>query len=69
MKNNIPVERAIKNFTQEDVAKKIAVSRQTTNAMEANTYVPSTVFGIKNCKAFRQASGSYFYIGKGRLSV
>ena len=43
MKNNIRVERAIKNITQEDLANKIGVSRQTINAMEANKYVPSTV--------------------------
>ena len=43
MKNNIRVERAIKNITQEELARQISVSRQTINAMEANKYIPSTV--------------------------
>ena len=43
MKNNLRVERAIKNITQEDLSKLIGVSRQTINAMELGKYVPSTV--------------------------
>lgn len=52
MKNNIRIERAIKNLTQEDLAKKISVSRQTINAMEANKYVPSTVLALKIARVF-----------------
>ncbi len=52
MKNNIKVERAIKGFTQEDLAKKVSVSRQTINAMEANKYVPSTVLALKIAREF-----------------
>ena len=40
MKNNIKVERAIKNLTQEDLAIKASVSRQTINATETNMYRP-----------------------------
>jgi putative transcriptional regulator len=52
MKNNIRVERAIKNITQDELAKLIEVSRQTINAMEANKYVPSTVLSLKIAKVF-----------------
>ncbi|MCF1716134.1 helix-turn-helix transcriptional regulator [Flavihumibacter sp. RY-1] len=52
MKNNLKVERAIHGFTQEDLAKKIGVSRQTINAMEANKYVPSTVLALRLAKVF-----------------
>ena len=52
MKNNIRVERAIKNITQDELAKLIGVSRQTINAMEANKYVPSTVLSLKIAKVF-----------------
>lgn len=52
MKNNIKVERAIKNLTQEELAKKVSVTRQTINAMEANKYVPSTVLALKIAKVF-----------------
>ena len=52
MKNKLKIERAIKDITQEDLAKKIGVSRQTINAMEANKYVPSTVLALKIAKYF-----------------
>jgi putative transcriptional regulator len=47
MTNNIKVLRAIKNISQEDLAKKIKVSRQTINAMEKGKYVPSTLLALK----------------------
>lgn len=52
MKNTIRVERAIHNLTQADLAEKIAVSRQTINAMESNKYVPSTVLALKIARLF-----------------
>jgi putative transcriptional regulator len=54
MKNTLKVERAIKNFTQEDLARLIGVSRQTINAMEANKYVPSTVLALKIARVFEK---------------
>jgi putative transcriptional regulator len=52
MKNTIKVQRAIKELTQEELAQKVSVSRQTINAMEANKYVPSTVLALKIAKVF-----------------
>ncbi len=52
MKNRIKVERAEHNLTQEDLANRIAVSRQTINAMEAGKYVPSTVLALKIARVF-----------------
>jgi putative transcriptional regulator len=52
MKNNIKVQRAILNITQEELAKRIGVSRQTVNALEAG-YVPSTVLALKISKYFK----------------
>lgn len=52
MKNTLKVERAVKNLTQEELAKRIGVSRQTINAMEANKYVPSTVLALKIARVF-----------------
>ena len=65
MKNNIRVERAIKNITQEDLANKIGVSRQTINAMEANKYVPSTVLALKIAKVFGKSVEDIFTLEKG----
>jgi putative transcriptional regulator len=52
MKNNIRVERAIKNITQGDLAEQTGVSRQTINAIESNKYVPSTVLALKIARVF-----------------
>ena len=62
MKNNIKVERAIHNLTQEDLANKVSVSRQTINAMEANKYVPSTVLALKIARVFNKAVEEIFML-------
>ena len=62
MKNNIKVERAILNLTQEELANKISVSRQTINAMEANKYVPSTVLALKIAKVFNKPVELIFFL-------
>lgn len=54
MKNNIRVERAIKNITQADLADLIGVSRQTINTIESNRYVPSTVLALKIARIFEK---------------
>jgi putative transcriptional regulator len=65
MKNTIKVQRAIKGLTQEELAQKISVSRQTINAMEANKYVPSTVLALKLAKLFNQHVEELFILEKG----
>ena len=52
MKNNIRVQRAIKNITQGDLAEMVGVSRQTINSIESNKYVPSTVLALKMARVF-----------------
>lgn len=65
MKNRIKVERAIHNLTQEDLAKKVGVSRQTINAMEANKYVPSTVLALKIGHIFGKQVEEIFELDEG----
>ncbi len=62
MKNNIKVQRAIANLTQEDLAKLVSVSRQTINAMEANKYVPSTVLSLKIAHVFKIPLEEIFFL-------
>ena len=64
MKNNIKIERAIKGLTQEELANKVSVSRQTINAMEANKYVPSTALALKIAKVFNKAVEEIFILEK-----
>jgi putative transcriptional regulator len=52
MKNNLKVQRAIKNISQEDLAKLVGVSRQTINALEKEKYIPSTVLSLKIARFF-----------------
>jgi putative transcriptional regulator len=47
MKNNIKVLRAEKGITQEDLADKVNVTRQTIIAIEKNKYIPSLELAYK----------------------
>jgi putative transcriptional regulator len=62
MKNTLKVERAIKGLTQEQLAQKVAVSRQSINAIEANKYVPSTVLALKVAKVFNKTVEEIFIL-------
>jgi putative transcriptional regulator len=65
MKNSIKVERAIHDFTQEQLAQKLGVSRQTIHAIEANKYVPSTVLALKLAELFNKQVGEIFRLDEG----
>lgn len=52
MKNRLKIARAELNITQEELAKRIGVSRQTINAVESGKYVPSTVLALKMAHVF-----------------
>ncbi len=54
MKNRIKVERAIKNITQQELAKSVGVSRQTINALELCKYIPSTILSIRIAEFFEK---------------
>jgi putative transcriptional regulator len=60
MKNNLKVERAIKNITQDDLSKQIGVTRQAINAIELNKYVPSTVLALKLSQFFGKTVNEIF---------
>ncbi len=60
MQNTIKVERAILDLTQDGLAKRIGVSRQTINSIEANRYVPSTVLALKLSVVFSKPINDFF---------
>jgi putative transcriptional regulator len=62
MKNSLKVERAIKNITQEELAKKIGVSRQAINAIELRKYVPSTILALKLSQYFGKTVNEIFIL-------
>lgn len=65
MKNTIKVERARHNLTQQDLAEKVQVSRQTINSIEAGKYVPSTVLALKISKVFGVSLEEIFELEEG----
>ena len=60
MLNKLKIERAILDITQEDLAKRIGVSRQTINSIEKNRYVPSTVLALKISEICNKAVNEIF---------
>lgn len=60
MKNTLKVQRAIHDLTQEQLAEKIGVSRQTINSIEKNRYVPSTVLALKLSALFEIPVNEFF---------
>ncbi|MAT89513.1 MAG: transcriptional regulator [Flavobacteriaceae bacterium] len=60
MKNTLKVERAILNLTQQELAERIGVSRQTIHSIEASRYVPSTVLALKLSEVFGKPVNDFF---------
>jgi putative transcriptional regulator len=60
MKNRLKIERAILNITQEELAERIGVSRQTINSIETNRFVPSTVLALKLSMLFGKSVNDFF---------
>jgi putative transcriptional regulator len=50
--NKIKVLRAEKGFTQEELAEKVGVTRQTILAIEKNKYVPSLLLAFRIAREF-----------------
>ncbi len=53
MKNSLKVQRAMHNLTQEELAEKIGVTRQTVIAIESNKYLPSLGLAFKIARLFK----------------
>jgi putative transcriptional regulator len=62
MRNSLKVERAIKDITQEELAKIIGVSRQAINSIELGKYVPSTILALKLSRYFNKSVNKIFIL-------
>ena len=60
MTNRIKVFRAEHNMTQEDLANKCGVTRQTIIAVEKNKYVPSLELAFKIALVFKRSIEEIF---------
>jgi len=65
MKNTLRVERAKLNITQQELADKVGVSRQTINSIESEKYVPSTLLAIKISEIFKTTVNDIFTLDDG----
>lgn len=62
MKNTIRVARAEQRMTQQELADKVDVSRQTIIAIESGKFVPSTVLALKIAREFGKAVEDIFQL-------
>ncbi len=60
MKNNLEEIRKKSNYTQEELADKLGVSRQTINSLENGKYNPSIQLAFKLAKFFNLSIESLF---------
>ena len=52
LKNRMKVFRAMHDWTQEELARRVDVTRKTINTVENAKYVPSTYLALKIARAF-----------------
>lgn len=60
--NNVQKLRTQKGLTQEALAEKVGVSRQTVIAIEKGNYTPSVLLALTIAKVFKVAVEDVFYI-------
>lgn len=60
LQNKLVVYRAEKGWTQEQLAKKVGVSRQTIAMLERNKYNPSLIIAFKIANAFEKPLTNVF---------
>lgn len=60
LSNRIKVLRAEHDLTQEELARKIGVSRKTINTVERGVFVPSTLIALRLSKVFGTAVENIF---------
>lgn len=53
IRNKLKVFRAMHDWTQEELARRVSVTRKTINTIEKGKYVPSTYLALKLAKVFK----------------
>ena len=62
LKNKIKLYRAMHNWTQEELARRVDVTRKTINTVENDKFVPSTHLALKIARAFGVSVEDVFQI-------
>ncbi len=60
--NKIKVYRAMKDWTQADLAARVDVTRKTINTIENRKYIPSAYLALKIARAFEASVEEVFQI-------
>lgn len=63
IRNRVRELRAVHQMTQEELAKKVNVTRQTIAAIEKQDYVPSLLLGLTICEVFNVKMEELFWLG------
>mgnify|MGYP001819878047 FL=1 len=62
LKNSIKVYRAMHNWTQEELARRVNVTRKTINTIENRKFTPSAYLALKIARAFGVSVEEIFQI-------
>jgi putative transcriptional regulator len=62
LRNTLKVHRARMDWTQEELARRVGVTRKTVNTVENGVYVPSTVLALRIARAFGVAVEDIFQL-------
>jgi putative transcriptional regulator len=65
LKNKIKVYRAMNDWTQEELAQRVNVTRKTINTVENGKFVPSAYLALKIARAFAVPVEEIFQIDDG----
>jgi putative transcriptional regulator len=65
LKNKIKVYRAMNDWTQEELAQRVNVTRKTINTVENRKFVPSAYLALKIARAFGALVEDIFQIDEG----
>jgi len=60
--NTLKVQRARMDWSQEELARRIGVTRKTVNTIENGVYIPSTYLALKMAKVFEMTVEELFQI-------
>jgi len=69
MKNKLKVYRAMRDLTQEQLADKIGVSRQTVIAIESDKYLPSLGLAFKIARLFKVTIEDIFFLKEVKMKI
>jgi len=65
LKNNLKIARIQSNLTQQELAMKVGVTRQTISLIEKGAYNPTLKLCLEICYAVNKTLDEIFWINKG----